>query len=79
MSRDLKKLEASFEGSQADAEEPFTQIIVDASMAAARAGRITYTESIYNALTTEFSYIDKQGKKQTKTPMEGSIVKTFTY
>ena len=79
MSRDLKKLEASFEGSQADAEEPFTQIIVDASMAAARAGRITYTESIYNALTTQFNYIDRQGKKQTKTPMEGSIVKTFTY
>ena len=79
MSRDLKKLESSFEGSQADAEEPFTQIIVDASMAAARAGRINYTESIYNALTTTFEYIDKQGKKQSKTPMEGSIVRTFTY
>ena len=79
MSRDLKKLEPSFEGTQADAEEPFTQIIVDASMAAARAGRITYTESIYNALTTEFKYTDKQGNQKTSTPMDGKVEKTFTY
>ena len=78
LSRSLKKLESSFEGNQQDAEQPFTQVIVDASLAAARAGRINYTQSIYNAITSEIDYQDSSGDKKKARAIDGSV-KIFSY
>jgi hypothetical protein len=78
LSRSLKKLESSFEGNQQDAEQPFTQVIVDASLAAARAGRINYTQSIYNAITSEIDYKDSSGDNKKARAIDGSV-KIFSY
>ena len=80
LSRELKKLEGSFEGNHNDAEDPFIQVLVDASRAAARAGRINYTQSIYNAVTQTIDYTDPTTGKPVKgQAIEGKILKRFTY
>lgn len=68
MSRELKQLESSFEGNAGESSDPLAQTLVDATRAATRAGRIGYTQSIYNAVTQSIEYRDpisgekKQGK-----------------
>lgn len=80
MSRELKKLESSFEGNQGESEDPFTQTIVDASRAAARAGRISYTQSIYNAVTQSVKYKDPiTGKEVKGKAIDGKVLNTYTY
>ncbi len=79
MSRELKKLEATFEGQQEDAEDPFTQTVVDASLAASRAGRVQYTQAIFNAVTTKINYKDAAGNPQTTTAIDGKIEGIFSY
>lgn len=80
MSRELKKLESSFEGNQGESEDPFTQTIVDASRAAARAGRISYTQSIYNAVTQSVKYKDPVTGKEVKgKAIDGKVLNTYTY
>ena len=80
MSRELKKLESSFEGNQGESEDPFTQTIVDASRAAARAGRINYTQSVYNAVTQTVKYKDRTTGKEVKgKAIDGKVLNTYTY
>ena len=79
LSRDLKRLDASFEGNQSDAEDPFTQTVVDASLAAARAGRVKFTQAIFNAVTTEIEYTNSAGKKVKTTAMKGKVERIFSY
>lgn len=79
MSRELKKLEPTFESQQEDAEDPFTQTVVDASLAASRAGRVQYTQAIFNAVTTKINYKDAAGNPQTTTAIDGKIEGIFSY
>ena len=80
LSRELKKLESSFEGNQGESEDPFTQTIVDASRAAARAGRINYTQSVYNAVTQTVKYKDPiTGKEVKGKAINGELVEVFSY
>ena len=81
MSRDLKKLEATFDGQTEDAEDPFTQVVVDASLSASRAGRVGYTEAIYNAVSTEITYKDPNDptKEIKTTAINGKINEIFSY
>ena len=79
LSRDLKRLDASFEGQQEDAEDPFTQTVVDASLAASRAGRVRFTQAIFNAITTQIEYTNSAGKKVKTTAMNGKVERIFSY
>ena len=79
LSRDLKRLDASFEGQQEDAEDPFTQTVVDASLAASRAGRVRFTQAIFNSVTTQIEYINSAGKKVKTTAMDGKVERIFSY
>lgn len=79
LSRELKKLESSFEGNHSQAEEPFTQALVDASRAAARAGRIDYTQAIYNAVVQTVDYVDPTTGKPVKGKAIDGKVTRFTY
>ena len=80
LSRKDKTVAATFEGNVGDAADPFVQLIVDASQAAARAGRIDFTQSIYNAITQKVNYkneADNEGKPRGF--LDGKIEKIFTY
>ena len=79
MSRELKKLEPTFEAQTEDAEDPFTQVVVDASLSASRAGRVGYTEALYNAVSTEIEYLNEKGEKVKTTAIEGKIEEIFSY
>lgn len=80
LSRKDKTVAATFEGNVGDAADPFVQLIVDASQAAARAGRINFTQAIYNAITQKVNYkdeADNEGKPRGF--LDGKIEKIFTY
>jgi len=79
MSRELKKLESTFEAQTEDAEDPFTQVVVDASLSASRAGRVGYTEALYNAVSTEIEYLNEKGEKVKTTAIDGKIEEIFSY
>ena len=80
LSTNIKKLPSSMEGTQKDSEDPFTQVIVDASQAAARAGRQEFTKSIMNAITILQEYTDAAGNPgKPRGVIEGKIEKVFTY
>jgi len=80
MSRELKKLESSFEGNQGNAGDIFAQTLADASKAAARAGRISYTQSIYNAVTQTVKYKDPvTGKEVEGKAIDGKVIGKYTY
>ena len=80
MSRELKQLESSFEGNAGESSDPLAQTLVDATRAATRAGRIGYTQSIYNAVTQSIEYRDPiSGEKKQGKAIPGKLVKTFTY
>jgi len=80
MSRELKNLESSFEQQQEDAEDPFTQTVVDASLAAARAGRVQYTQALFNAVSQEIKVINPGTKKQEiRKAIDGKIEGIFDY
>ena len=79
LSGDLRRLENTFEGGQQDATDPFVQILVDATIAGARAGRRKLTQAIKNAVLTQVDYVDKDGKKVKQKLLDGKIVATFSY
>ena len=80
MSRELKQLESSFEGNAGESSDPLAQTLVDASRAASRAGRIGYTQSIYNAVTQSIEYRDPiSGEKKQGKAIPGKLVKIFSY
>jgi len=80
MSRELKQLESSFEGNAGESSDPLAQTLVDASRAASRAGRIGYTQSIYNAITQSIEYRDPiSGEKKQGKAIPGKLVKIFSY
>ena len=53
LSKELQKLEASFMGSTVESEDTFLQTVMDATVAANRAGRVNFTQAVYNAISTE--------------------------
>ena len=71
MSGELRQVEDSFEGRKTEADNPVMQVMVDAAVAAARAGRKELTQAIFNAIdqgllkgkiinkATPFSFNDK--------------------
>jgi len=80
MSRELKSLESSFEGNAGESSDPLTQTLVDATRAATRAGRIEYTQSIYNAVSQSVEYTDPiTGKKVKGKAIPGKILNVFSY
>ena len=79
LSGDLRRLENTFEGSQQDAQDPFAQILVDATIAGARAGRRKLTQAIKNAVLTQVDYVDKDGKKVKQKLLPGKIIATYSY
>ena len=80
MSRELKQLESSFEGNAGESSDPLAQTLVDASRAASRAGRIKYTQAIYNAVTQSIEYRDPiSGEKKQGKAIPGKLVKIFSY
>ena len=80
LSTKLKNLPATMEGGQKDAADPFTQVIVDASQAAARAGRIGFTTAIYNAITNKQIYYDDAGNKvENQGFLKGKVVNEYTF
>jgi len=79
LSRKDKTVAATFEGNIGDAADPFVQLVVDASQAASRAGRIKFTEAIYNAITQKLRYKDAANNEQTRGSLDGKIEKIFTY
>ena len=83
LSTTFKKYDATMEGSQKDAEDPFSQVIVDASQAAARAGRIGFTTAIFNSVKNVRKYLDVNGnvieEKNRRGIIDGKIEKEFTF
>jgi len=83
LSTKLKKYDAAMEGGQKDAADPFTQVIVDASQAAARAGRIGFTTAIFNGIKNVRKYTDVNGNiiedKDRRGIIDGSIVNEYTF
>mgnify|MGYP003134259161 CR=1 FL=1 len=88
MSTKLKTLPATMEGGQKDAADPFAQVIVDASQAAARAGRIGFTTALHNQITVKHEVpdapkvINKETGKETVATVsliEGKVVGEFNY
>ena len=83
LSTKLKKYDAAMEGGQKDAADPFTQVIVDASQAAARAGRIGFTTAIFNGIKNVRQYTDVNGNiiedKNRRGIIAGKIEKEFTF
>ena len=80
LSRELKKLESSFEGNEGETSDPIVQVVVDASRAAARAGRINYTQSIYNAVTQTVEYTDPiTGKQKRGKAIDGKVLNIYSY
>jgi hypothetical protein len=80
LSRKDKSVAATFEGNVQDAADPFAQVIVDASQAAARAGRIKFTEALYNAINDKVEFTDDDGQQQEpRGLLNGKVEKIFTY
>lgn len=79
LSRRDKSVAATFEGSVQDAADPFAQVIVDASQAAARAGRIKFTEALYNAIKNKVKFTDEAGQEKERGLLNGKVEKIFTY
>lgn len=79
LSGDLKRLENTFEGSQQDAQDPFAQVLVDATVAGARAGRRKLTQAIKNAVLTQVDYVDSKGVRKPTKLLPGGILATYTY
>ena len=83
LSTKFKKYDATMEGSQKDSEDPFSQVIVDASQAAARAGRIGFTTAIFNSVKNVRKYLDVNGnvidEKNRRGVIDGKIEKEFTF
>ena len=78
LSGDLRRMESTFEKGAEQAQDPFAQVLVDATVAGARAGRKGLTQSIKNAINTDVSYIDKKGNKVNKRLIDGEI-KTYSF
>ena len=80
LSRKNKTLAATFDGNVGDAADPFVQLIVDASQAAARAGRIKFTEAIYNAITQKVEYSDAANNEgKPRGYLNGKVERIFSY
>lgn len=80
LSTRLKDLPAAMEGSQKVPADPFSQVIVDASMAAARAGRIGFTTSLYNTALRDDKYFDeKEQKEKTGNILNAKVEGEFTF
>lgn len=81
LSTELKKLEASFTGSTVEPEDTFLQTIMDATAAANRAGRVKFTQAVYNAISTEVEYDQRDAITTPKKPrlLDGEIIERFSY
>ena len=80
LSTKFKDLPSAMEGSQKVPADPFTQVIVDASMAAARAGRIGFTTALHNTALREDKYFDeKEQKEKTGNILDAKVEGEFTF
>ena len=70
LSNDLKPLEGTFGGRESESQNPITQILVEGTLAVARAGRLGLTQAIKNAI--------KPPNGGTKI-LNGKIAKTYSF